>query len=58
MGQLEQRDHLGFGFDAHHQFGNQPVEACVGTEGEGGEWVVEAALDRDQALDFAEEHCR
>ncbi len=58
MGQLEQRDHLGFGFDAHHQFGNQPVKAGVGAEGEGGERIVEAPLDRDQALDFAEDFGR
>ncbi len=33
MGQLEQRNHLGFGFDAHHQFWNQSVEACISAEG-------------------------
>ncbi len=58
MRQLEQPDHFGFGFDAYHQLGHQPVEAGVGAEGEGGKRVVEAPLDRDQALDFAEERRR
>ncbi len=58
MRQLEQPDHFGFGFDAYHQLGYQPVEAGVGAEGEGGKRVVEAPLDRDQALDFTEERRR
>ena len=58
VGQLEQGDHLGFGFDAHHQLGDQPVKAGVGAEGEGGKRVVEAALGRDQPLDLGEERRR
>ncbi|MNZ69971.1 hypothetical protein D3C78_882890 [compost metagenome] len=55
VGQLEQFDHLALGLDAQHQLGDQPVEAGVGAEGQGGQRVVEAPLARDQAFDGGEE---
>jgi hypothetical protein len=55
LGQLEQADHFVFGLDAHHQLGDQPVEAGVGAEGQGRGGVVEAAFGGDQALGITQE---
>ncbi|MCY1272430.1 hypothetical protein D9M69_242800 [compost metagenome] len=47
MGQLEQFDHLAFGFDAQDQLRNQPVEAGIGAESEGRQRIIKTPLQRD-----------
>ncbi|MCY1188748.1 hypothetical protein D9M73_298960 [compost metagenome] len=58
MGGLEQGDDFGLALDADHQLGNQPVEAGVGAEGQGGQRIVEAPFAGDEALDGVEERNR
>ncbi|MCY1458998.1 hypothetical protein D9M71_764350 [compost metagenome] len=50
--QLEQRHHFVFGFDADHQLGYQPIEAGIGTEGQGRGRVIETAFAGDQPFGF------
>ncbi|MCY1432187.1 hypothetical protein D9M71_481770 [compost metagenome] len=50
--QLEQGHHFSFGFDADHQLGDQPIEAGIGTEGQGRGRIIEAALAWNQTFGF------
>ncbi|MNP05662.1 hypothetical protein D3C76_976170 [compost metagenome] len=50
VGGLEQCSDFVFALDTHHQLGNQPVEAGVGAEGEGGQRIVEATVAGDQVF--------
>ncbi|KIR13518.1 hypothetical protein PFLU4_54030 [Pseudomonas fluorescens] len=51
LGQFQQGNHFIFGFDAYHQFRNQPIETGVGAEGQSRQRIVETAFLRDQLLD-------
>ena len=53
-GQLEQVNHFQLCLDAHHQFGNQSVEAGIGAKSQGRQRVVEAPFGWDQVLDGGE----
>ncbi|MNN56726.1 hypothetical protein D3C81_1716740 [compost metagenome] len=55
MGELEQGDDLVLALDADHQFGDKPVEAGVGAEGQGGKRIVEAALAGNQVFNGVDE---
>ncbi|MNJ26531.1 hypothetical protein D3C77_210150 [compost metagenome] len=52
---LEQGGDFVFALDADNEFGNQAIEAGVGTEGQGRERVVETSLARDQVFNRVEE---